>query len=121
LGLVTVEQGDTALAGACFADALRLTSALGERKNVVVLLAGVAGRAAALGRAREAVCLAGAAAALGSRLGVPLSPHDQAAWEPHLARAREALRDDVAAAAWAWGQALTLEQAAAEALRSATA
>ena len=71
--------------------------------------------AAAKGKARQALRLAGAAEALREALGTPLAPAWVADAERRLARARRALGKAGAAAAWAEGRALPLEQALAEA------
>jgi non-specific serine/threonine protein kinase len=71
--------------------------------------------AAARGQARRALRLAGAATALRAQTNFLLAPFDQAALARRLAPAREALGAAEQAEVWAAGQALTLEQAIAEA------
>jgi tetratricopeptide (TPR) repeat protein len=63
-----------------------------------------------------ALRLAGAAAALRARLNRPLAPAEQTTLERRLAPARQALSAEEQATAWAAGQAMTREQAIADAL-----
>jgi hypothetical protein len=72
--------------------------------------------AAVQGTPDRALRLAGAAAALRSRLNRPLAPAEQATLERRLAPARQALSAEQQATAWAGGQAMTHEQAIADAL-----
>jgi non-specific serine/threonine protein kinase len=72
--------------------------------------------AAVQGTPDRALRLAGAAAALRARLNRPLAPAEQDALERRLAPARQALSAEQQATAWAAGQAMTREQAIADAL-----
>ena len=67
-------------------------------------------------RPRQVVRLFGAAAAIRAIVGIPLFPEERIAYDRALAAARVQLGEAAYAAAWAAGQALTLEQAIAEAL-----
>jgi hypothetical protein len=62
------------------------------------------------------VRLAGAAAALRERVGPPVTPEDQSFLTDLIVRARRALTPEAQLAAWAEGQAMTLEQAISAAL-----
>ena len=64
----------------------------------------------------RAARLCGAAAALRVAIGAPLHPTERADYERTVAALRVALGDAAYEAAWAQGQALTLEQAIALAL-----
>jgi tetratricopeptide (TPR) repeat protein len=64
----------------------------------------------------RAIRLAGAAASLRARLNQPLAASERATLEWRLVSARRALRAEEQARAWAAGEALTPEQAVAEAL-----
>jgi tetratricopeptide (TPR) repeat protein len=72
--------------------------------------------AAVQGTPDRALRLAGAAAALRSRLNRPLAPAERAILEGRLAPARQTLSPEEQATAWAAGQAMTREQAIADAL-----
>ena len=77
---------------------------------------GLAGVLAEQGRGIEAARLFGAAAAWRTRLGFVIPPGEQERYEADVAAARALLPPYAFAAAWAAGQALTLEEAVAEAL-----
>jgi hypothetical protein len=64
----------------------------------------------------RAARLWGAAAALREALGAPRAPNRRAEGERELGAARAALGESAFAASWAEGQALSLEQAIADAL-----
>jgi hypothetical protein len=89
-----------------------------EEWRIADALEGYGALAAAQGAPRRALRLAGAAAALREReRGTrPLSPREQITRDRRLAPARQALSAEEQAAAWAEGQAMTLEQAIADAL-----
>jgi hypothetical protein len=70
----------------------------------------------ARGQVERAAWLYGAAAGLRTALGAPLLPAERALHKRAVADARAALGDDAFAAAWERGQALSLEQAIAEAI-----
>jgi predicted ATPase/DNA-binding SARP family transcriptional activator len=80
------------------------------------LIEGMARVAAARSQPIRAVQLAAAAAAERTRLGAALAPFDRDWLESALAPGRESLSEEAWTAAWATGQAMTLEQAIAEAL-----
>jgi hypothetical protein len=63
--------------------------------------------------------LAGAAAALSTSTGTVLQPTERRSSERWLALARGAIHPGVAAAAWAEGEAMPVEQAVAYALEEA--
>src|SRR3989440_1753130 len=111
LGDIYLQHGDHAAARACFGESLMLAR---QEDQIGASLAALAGLAARQGQPARALRLAGAAAALRDRLGWQLWPADQATLARGLAAAREALSAEGQAAAWADGQALTVEQAIAE-------
>ncbi|MGH2560948.1 MAG: LuxR C-terminal-related transcriptional regulator, partial [Thermomicrobiales bacterium] len=76
-------------------------------------IADIAGRA---GAPEQAARLYGAADALRERFGRPIEPAFRTEFERDVAVARRVLGDAAFATAWAAGQALSAEQAAAEAL-----
>ncbi len=77
-------------------------------------LHGLASLAAAQGQPELALRLAGASAAMANTIGPPPIKPDE--WECGIAPARQALDETTANIAWAAGQAMTYEQAIAEAL-----
>jgi predicted ATPase/DNA-binding SARP family transcriptional activator len=82
------------------------------------LIEGMAVVDAARHQPLRAVQLAAAAAAEWTRLGATPAPFDRDWLETALAPARESLTENAWTAAWAAGQAMTLDQAIAEALGS---
>jgi hypothetical protein len=90
-----------------------------QENQTAASLEALAGLAAMQGQPARALRLAGAAAALRDRIGEQPWPANQAALTRRLAAAREALSAEAQAATWADGQALTVEQAVAEALGKA--
>ena len=119
LGRVTLARGEPAEAARLLREALRLQQAWGQRAvGVAWCLEALAAAAAGAAPARAARLL-GTAAAARRALGTPPPPD----WRPEIAAAegaaRAALGAEAYAAARAAGAALSLEQAAGEALREA--
>jgi hypothetical protein len=79
-----------------------------------------AGLAATGGRPEQAVRLAGVVAKVRTAYGIQPAAVWPGFFVEAMARARRELGEPAAAAAWADGQALTLEQAVAEALAEGT-
>jgi predicted ATPase/DNA-binding CsgD family transcriptional regulator len=98
-------------------DALR---ALGARFGVARCLERWAALASAQGRLAPAIRLAGAASALRTARGEPLSSAESAQLERMLGPARSALPVDVARQEWALGRAMTMDEAIRFALDLAT-
>ncbi|MEZ4713402.1 MAG: tetratricopeptide repeat protein [Caldilineaceae bacterium] len=117
LGNVLRAQGNYGAAYPLYQESLQIYRGLGDRRSLAYLLESLGGLLSLQGAAARALRLAGAAAALRDQLQTPLSPAEQTQLDQALAPARQAL-GEAAAAAWASGQALTLEQAMAEALRT---
>jgi predicted ATPase/class 3 adenylate cyclase len=93
-----------------------LTRLQGSKSDFPYALEGLASAAAMHGRARRAVTLFGAAAALREAFGTPPPPINQADNERGIATARAQLDEATFNAAWIAGRAMTLEQAVAYAL-----
>jgi predicted ATPase len=116
-------QGDLPQSFQFLREALTVLRDIGERAWPVYgvvewpLLAMV-GTLAAAGRGEQAARLLGAAEALLETLGFPLSDFDRADIEATVPPARVALGEGAWAAAFAAGQALTLEEAINEALET---
>ena len=116
LGDAYLQQGDRQRAAALFRDSLRFFAQSVNQRLIAVSLAGLAAVARADGMLDDAARLLGVVAALLERLSLRLPAADQAAYERELALLRSNLSEPLIAHAWASGQALTLEQAVAEAL-----
>jgi Tetratricopeptide repeat len=121
LGLTAVDRGDHAAAAPVLHECAVLCRELGYRWLMPALFEGLAGRAAGRGQPERALRLAGAAGALREALGLFAPRADQARLERWLEPARHQLGPTAAAAAWAEGQAMTPEQAVADALADAPA
>jgi len=117
LGSVACETDEDARAAALFRESLELVwRFVGRAYETVACLEGLARVAAMQGRPERAARLLGASAALRDEMGTPLSPivradHDHASNTVH-----EALGEDAFEAAWAVGQAMSLEEAITYAL-----
>ena len=79
-------------------------------------LVGLAGVATTAGRPRLAAQLFGAAEARSEALGAPISPSNRPEYEYFEASARTGLGEVEFAAAWAEGQAMSIERAIAHTL-----
>ncbi len=111
LGDVLFAQADYAAAARRFKESLTTSGELGWPWGVVCAVEGVAGLTTYYGRHEAAIQLAGFAARLRTTIAIPLSFARQTVLARRLAPARQALSESTHAAAWAAGEALTLEQA----------
>src|SRR5262249_28368911 len=116
LGKVARRQGERAQAEALQREALALFRELGDPLRSAEGLELLASTAGATGQWGRAARLLGAAAALREPLDTPPLAQDRADVEEAVAPARAALGEDAWAAAFALGQALSLEGAIAYAL-----
>jgi hypothetical protein len=116
LGNVHREQGALELAAAQYRESLSLYRELQDRRGVASCLQGMAAVAMSHGDAERAARLSGAAAAVRTAIGAELPVASRSKFEETTARARAALTETEFAAAWAAGQALSLEEASADAL-----
>jgi adenylate cyclase len=112
LGGVAALQDRTAAAHAAYTASLALAQELGMKQIIAVSLAGLAW-ATALQHPARATRLLGAVAALLETLGGVLDSLDRTVYDQALATARSRLDAAAFAAAWAEGQAQTVEQAIA--------
>jgi predicted ATPase/DNA-binding CsgD family transcriptional regulator len=123
-GLVHCARGALARAADALEEALALDRAAGNREGVAIDVAGLAVLAAAAGRPDAAARLLGAAGGLCDRLGLrPFALPERVAYDRALATARDLLGEPAFAAAWAEGQARTLDAESAadvEAVLAAT-
>lgn len=116
LGIVAVREQQFARAHALFSEALGAMRGLMSEWGMSVNVATFAGLAGAQGQLIEAVRLAGASAALREAWQTPLIPLIESVMNEGLERARQVLDPATFAAAWAEGQAMSLEQSLAAAL-----
>jgi hypothetical protein len=86
--------------------------------GIMAYLEGMAEVAGLEGQPERLVRLFGAVAALHTRFGGSPYPAEQVAYERQLLAACAQLGEDAYAVAWAAGQAMTIEQAIAEALQT---
>jgi DNA-binding CsgD family transcriptional regulator len=112
LGCLALDQGDYAAARDWLTQGLTSRSEY-DSLGFVHALAEFATLAAAQGLPEAALRLAGATAALTQRTGIVVQPNERRRYDRWLATARQALGEEVAAAAWAEGQQMRLGQAVA--------
>jgi hypothetical protein len=115
-GYLAHNQGDDARAAALMAESLALVRETAWQEFIAYCLAGLSWVAMSQGRAERAARLLGAAKAPFDAAGDLLSAIDRAEFDRNVATARAKLGEDAFAAAWQAGQAMTLDQAVAEAL-----
>jgi non-specific serine/threonine protein kinase len=120
LGHVVLRRGDYARAAALHAKSLRTFRDLGGTAGALESLAGLAKVSAALGDPERAAHLMGAADAFRTASAVTLPPPEAADYEQAVAAIRRRLPDATFAAAWAHGQATSLDDILDDALRPRT-
>ena len=118
LGETALAEGDVSLAMRHLREALDLFRFHGARAHLAWSLAGLAGAAAVDEDLERAVCLWGAAEALRLSIGAREAPASRATRERLMAAARQQLGEEAFAAAWAAGQAMTMEHAIELALQA---
>jgi DNA-binding CsgD family transcriptional regulator len=111
---VAQARGNVARAAALYRESLDSWQGQGSELITVEILTGLA-RLAAKDQPERAVCLFAATQAMQTRVGLAPAPALRAKNERILASARRALGEEAFAAAWAAGQELPLQRAAAEA------
>jgi len=115
LGRIALVQGDYEQAIACFNESLTLRQETGEQEGIATALEGLAAVAEMQGQPVYAARLYGFAASLRTLLGAPLPAVDRPAYERTVAAVRVQLDVPTFLTAWTAGQAMTLEEALAEA------
>jgi predicted ATPase len=115
LGAVALDQHDPGAARPLFVESLALFQELGDQDGIAECLEGLAGVAGEHGRAAQAARLFGAASVLRESIGTPLTPIERARYDTIISAARAHLDEATWTAAWAAGQAMSLEQAIEEA------
>jgi non-specific serine/threonine protein kinase len=116
LGWVAHKRGEGARAETLGCEALAMFRQMGAARHCAEALDLLAGTAAAAGQGARAAHLVGAATAVREALGAPQPPAERADVEQAVSAARAALSEQAWGAAFAVGQALSLEEATAEAL-----
>jgi tetratricopeptide (TPR) repeat protein len=116
LGWLALMQGDWDRALSRFAESLSIYQNLGKVNFLACSLTGFATVAVAQGKLQQATVLLGAAHQLLVVMGVHLHPIDQQDVDRTLVSVQAQLSAEAFAAAWASGQAMTLEEAVAEAM-----
>jgi tetratricopeptide (TPR) repeat protein len=116
LGQVALAEGADGRAHALLAESMGLYREVGDQRNQATVLGDLASLAARRGEGILAGRLWGAAAALRAAIGAPLPATQHEAQERAVAGARSAVGEAAFAAAWGAGEALSREQAIAEAL-----
>jgi predicted ATPase/DNA-binding XRE family transcriptional regulator len=117
LGSVECEMGRVARASELHKESLKLARRFGFTFDVVICLEGMARVQAIQGRPERAARLLGASAARHEEKGTPLTPITRADRDHAVAEIRAAIGEDMLAAEWAKGNAMTLEEAIKEAVR----
>jgi predicted ATPase/DNA-binding XRE family transcriptional regulator len=120
LGYVAILRHEDFRAGEHFAEALALRREFGDRRGVVECIEGIASVALAVGAAEQAAKLFSAASAARIALGVPVPPVMRATIDAQSEMLQNTQDNAALATAWASGQMMTIDQAAAEAAAVAT-
>jgi predicted ATPase/Tfp pilus assembly protein PilF/DNA-binding XRE family transcriptional regulator len=115
LGRIAHERGRYAEARGLLEESLMRSNDIGAKYQVAESLDGLAALATSLGDPRRAALLYGASASLRNAIGAPLAPREGPARERAVAALREQLGSRPFAEAWSGGEALSLDQAIAEA------
>jgi hypothetical protein len=111
LGEVAQAQGDYARAGALHRESLAVFRDLGQKRDSLLCLEGLAWVAEAQKHAKRSPVLYGAVAALREATGAQAPPLDRASYARSVDRVRARLGQAAFAAAWEEGHAMPLEQA----------
>jgi predicted ATPase/DNA-binding SARP family transcriptional activator len=115
LGHLARHRGGNVEAGALFVESLALQRRLGNKQGLIECIGGVAGVLADQSERpesiRRAAMLFGAVESLLATVKVPLAPADRNDYERDVASVRAHMDETSFDAAWAEGQALTLESA----------
>jgi hypothetical protein len=118
LGHIALFYGNSEEAATSFEKSLMLFKELGHSGSGLDCLDGVAGVAGAEGRQERAARLFGATEELRDRIGARISQANRVDRTRNQNVARAQIDEEVWSAAWAQGQAMTLEQAITYALNA---
>jgi hypothetical protein len=111
LGTLAREQGQYALACEYFCASSLIALEILYHSGLALDLLELARTSSTMGDAQRSVVLLAAVAAIADSRQIVFHPSDQAARDAILGTVREAVAPQAFAAAWAYGQALSLEQA----------
>ncbi len=117
LGRIAQDQGAYERATACYKESLTLRQETGEKEGIATALEGLAAVTGMQGQAVSAARLYGSAESLRTLLGAPLTPIDRPYYQQTVAALRAQLDEPTFLKAWTEGQAMTLEEAIAEAVQ----
>lgn len=117
LGRIALDQGAYERATACYQESLILRQEIGEKEGIATALEGLAAVTGMQGQPVSAARLCGSAESLRTLLGAPLTPIDRPYYEQTVAAIRAQLDEPTFLKAWTTGQAMTLEEAIAEAVQ----
>jgi predicted ATPase/transcriptional regulator with XRE-family HTH domain/Tfp pilus assembly protein PilF len=118
LGNAVYALGDKERATALLVESLTLSREIGDKRMSTICLEQLAAIAGGRGQAERAAQLFGAAEAARRRIKAPLPPIEQPRYKLLVAAAQAQLDEETFTAAWAAGQAMTLDEAAAAALKA---
>ena len=113
MAMTLLLQGDLEWASSLLQSGLGLAAEVKQKQYLAQCLEGLAGVAAAQGRADRSARLWGAATALRAASGNPISPTQKTLYEPFIAQARNQLGGATFETEWAKGEALSMAQAIA--------
>ena len=116
LGVLAYGRGDYEVAQTRYMESLGIWEDVGYKPAIASCLEGLARVACMQGHPMRMARLFGAAETLREAIGIPLPPVDQAQYKHHCEAGRAQLDNATFEAAWAEGQAMTVEQAVAYAL-----
>ena len=117
LGRIALDQGAYERATACYKESLTLRQETGEKEGIATALEGLAAVTGMQGKPVNAARLCGSAESLRTLLSAPLTPIDRAYYQQTIAAIRAQLDEPTFLKAWTAGQAMTLEEAIAEAVQ----
>ena len=117
LGRIALDQGAYERATACYTESLTLRQETGEKEGIATALEGLAAVTGMQGQPVSAARLYGSAESLRTLLSAPLTPIDRAYYQQTVAAIRAQLDEPTFLKAWTAGQAMTLEEAIAEAVQ----
>jgi DNA-binding CsgD family transcriptional regulator/tetratricopeptide (TPR) repeat protein len=118
LGRIALHQGAYERATAYYTESLALRQETGEKEGIATALEGLAAVTGMQGQPVRAARLYGFAASLRALLGAPLPPIDRPTYQQSVAAIRAHLEEPAFQSAWTQGQAMTREEALAEAAQA---
>ncbi len=117
LGRIALAQGAFERATACYKESLTLRQETGEKEGIATALEGLAAVTEKQGQPVSAARLYGSAESLRTLIGAPLTPINLPYYQQSVAAIRAQLDEPTFLKAWTEGQAMTLEEAIAEAVQ----